>query len=173
MNHDLPAADSPLPVLGIDVSKLTLDLCLLRHSRPLHARFENSPQGHRAMLAWLAAQGVVKALAALEATGHYSLAPATAALLAGHRVAMLNPRRVLEFARSAGRRNKTDRADALVIARFAATQPVEDWQPLPPAQATLRDLLRRQADLEAQLQAEARRLECAATASALCKSLRR
>ena len=56
MNHDLPAADSPLPVLGIDVSKLTLDLCLLRHSRPLHARFENSPQGHRAMLAWLAAR---------------------------------------------------------------------------------------------------------------------
>lgn len=167
------AADEPRPVLGIDVAKLTLDLCLLRHARPLHARFENCAQGHRAMLAWLAAQGVQKALVALEATGHYSLAPATAALLAGHRVAMLNPRRVLEFARSAGRRNKTDRADALVIARFAATQPVEDWQPLPPAQAALRDLLRRQTDLEAALQAEERRLECAAPFPALRQSLRR
>ena len=167
------AADASLPALGIDVSKLTLDLCLLRHSRPLFARFENSAQGHREMLAWLAAQGAGKALVAMEATGHYSLAPATAALLAGHRVAMLNPRRVLEFARSSGRRNKTDRADALVIARFAATQPVEAWQPLPPAQSILRDLLRRRADLETALQAEERRLECAAAAPALLKSLRR
>jgi transposase len=105
--------------------------------------------------------------------GAYSLAVAAACQLAGHRVAGLNPRRVLDFARSLGRRNKTDRADAHVLARFAATQPLELWQPLPPAQALRRALLRRQADLEASLQAEARRLETAPAVPALRQSLQR
>jgi transposase len=162
-----------LPALGIDVAKDTLDTCLLIELRTLHQRFANTADGHTAMLAWLAAQGVAQAVVALEATGAYSLAVATAAAQAGHRVAVLNPRRVLDYARSLGRRNKTDRADAQVIARFAATQPLDLWQPLPPAQALLRELLRRQADLEAQLQAEQRRLETAPPAPALRQSLQR
>ena len=178
---------APLPALGIDVAKDTLDTCLILDTRTLHQRFANTGDGHAQMLAWLKAQGVTQALVALEATGTYSLAVATAAQAAGHRVAMLNPRRVLDFARSLGRRNKTDeeeegnreaggrasRVDAEILARMAATQPLEEWQPLPPAQALLRELLRRQADLEVALQAEERRLETAPAAPALRQSLRR
>ena len=166
-------APVPLPALGIDVAKLTLDVCLLVDTGTLHERFANSADGHAQLLAWLAAQGVTQALFALEATGGYSLAVAAAAHAAGHRVALLNPRRVLDFARSLGRRNKTDRVDAEIIARMAATQPLEPWQPLPPAQALLRELLRRQADLEVARQAEERRLETAPAAPALRQSLRR
>ncbi len=168
-----PTLPATLPALGIDVAKLTLDVALLVTPRTLHQRFANTQDGHAQMLAWLAAQGVEKALIALEATGAYSLAVATAAQAAGHRVAVLNPRRVLDFARSLGRRNKTDRVDAQLIARMAATQPLEEWQPLPPAQALLRELLRRQADLEVALQAEQRRLETAPAAPALRQSLQR
>ena len=178
---------APLPALGIDVAKDTLDTCLILDTRTLHQRFANTGDGHAQMLAWLKAQGVTQALVALEATGTYSLAVATAAQAAGHRVAMLNPRRVLDFARSLGRRNKTDeeeegnreaggrasRVDAEILARMAATQPLEEWQPLPPAQALRRELLRRQADLEVALQAEERRLETAPAAPALRQSLRR
>lgn len=168
-----PTLATTLPVLGIDVAKLTLDTCLLVDTRTLQQRFANTTAGHVQMLTWLGAQGVAQALVALEATGAYSLAVATAAQAAGQRVAVLNPRRVLDFARSLGRRNKTDRVDAQLIARMAATQPLEEWQPLPPAQALLRELLRRQADLEAVLQAEARRLETAPAAPALRQSLQR
>jgi transposase len=177
MPHSAPiSAPTPLaalPALGIDVAKDTLDVCLLQDARALHQRFANTSDGHAQMLAWLAAQGVAHVQIALEATGAYSLAVAAAGHLAGHRVAVLNPRRVLDFARCLGRRNKTDRADAQIIARFAATQPLELWQPLPPAQALLRELLRRQADLEVALQAETRRLETAPAAPALRQSLRR
>jgi len=173
MPHTAPIASTPLPSLGIDVAKLVLDVCLLHDTRTLYQRFANTAEGHAQLLAWLAAQGVTQAAIALEATGAYSLAVAAACQLAGHRVAVLNPRRVLDFARSLGRRNKTDRADAHVIARFAATQPLELWEPLPPAQALLRELLRRQADLEVQLQAEARRMETAPAVPALRQSLQR
>jgi transposase len=173
MNPPPPPTAAPLPALGIDVAKDTLDTCLLLDARTFHQRFANSADGHTGLLAWLKAQGVAQAVVALEATGAYSLATATACQLAGHRVAVLNPRRVLDFARSLGRRNKTDRADAQLIARFAATQPLDPWQPLPPAQALLRELLRRQADLEVALQAEQRRLETAAPAPALRQSLQR
>lgn len=177
MSHTAPSSapslSTPWPALGIDVAKLTLDLCLLHEARTLHQRFANTTEGHAQLLAWLSAQGVAEAVVALEATGAYSLAVAAACQQAGHRVAVLNPRRVLDFARSLGRRNKTDRADAQIIARFAATQPLELWQPLPPAQALLRELLRRQTDLEVQLQAEACRLESAPAAPALRQSLRR
>ena len=170
-----PSTTSPsLPALGIDVAKDTLDLCLLRDAQTFHhQRFANTAAGHTLLLAWLSAQGVAQATVALEATGAYSLAVATACQLAGHRVAVLNPCRVLAFARSLGRRNKTDRADAQIIARFAATQPLDLWQPLPPAQALLREWLRRQADLEAALQAEQCRRETAPPAPALRQSLQR
>jgi transposase len=168
-----PISPAPLSALGIDVAKLTLDTCLLVDTRTLHQRFANTADGHAQLLAWLAAQGVTQALVALEATGAYSLAVATACQLAGFSVAVLNPRRVLDFARSLGRRNKTDRADAHILARMAATQPLDPWQPLPPAQGLLRELLRRQADLEVQLQAEARRLQTAPAVPALRQSLQR
>jgi transposase len=166
------ALESP-PVLGIDVSKLTLDTCLLRGGQSRQQRFANTPEGLAKMLAMLRTSGASPALVAMEATGPYSLAAALAAVTAGHRVAVINPRRVLDYARACERRNKTDRADAALIARFAAKEPLPAWCPLPADQDLLRELLRRQADLETHLHAEERRLEMAPAAPALRQSLRR
>lgn len=166
------ALESP-PVLGIDVSKLTLDTCLLVGGRSCRQRFANTAEGLNKMLALLQTSGASQALVAMEATGPYSMAAALAAFQAGHRVAVINPRRVLDYARACERRNKTDRADAALIARFAAKEPLPAWQPLPAEQDLLRELLRRQADLETHLHAEERRLEMAPPAPALRQSLRR
>ncbi len=166
------AAESP-PVLGIDVSKLTLDTCLLQGGKVHHQRFANSQEGIASMLAMLQSGGASQALVAMEATGPYSLAAATACAVAGHPVAVINPRRVLDYAKACARRNKTDRVDAALIARFASKEPLPLWRPLPAAQSLLRDLLRRQDDLKSQLHAEERRLEMATSAGALKASLQR
>ena len=48
---------------------------------------------------------------------------------AGHRVSLLNPRRVKQYARSAGKRNKTDLLDAAIIADFVCALKPATWQP--------------------------------------------
>jgi transposase len=166
------AAQSP-PVLGIDVSKLTLDTCLLQGDKVRHQRFANTQDGIARLLEMLHGTGAPQALVAMEATGPYSLAAATASAAAGHRVTVINPRRVLAYAKACARRNKTDRVDAALIARFASKEPLPLWQPLPAEQSLLRDLLRRQSDLESQLHAEQRRLEMLTATGVIQSSLKR
>jgi transposase len=93
---------------------------------------------------------------------------------AGHCVNVVNPGRVKQYAQSQGRHNKTDQVDAEIIARFGFTQELPQWQPLPEAQATLRALLRRREDVNAQLQAEKNRLDvCPTDKGPVAKSIRR
>ena len=169
LSHDVESG----PILGIDVSKLTLDACLLLNGKAFRQRVANSNTGFSQLFSLLEKSGAANALLVMEATGSYGLDLALAAFKAGHRVAVINPRRILDFARSSARRNKTDRVDAELIARFAKSQALELWQPLPEAQGRLRDLLRRQDDLETQLHAEQRRLEVAQDGPALVQSLER
>jgi transposase len=168
MSKSIVSSSPPLEsVLGVDIAKLTFAACLVQGARRLQGQFANTPAGFRELFAWLRKADASSAIVALEATGPYSEGLAQAAFAAGHRVLVFNPRRVLEYARSTGRRNKTDRVDAEVIARFVVSQSPEErpwWQPLPAPQAALRALLRRQADLELSLHAEKRRLEVAAPA---------
>ena len=58
-------------------------------------------------------------LVVLEATGGYETMVACEMSLAGLPVAVVNPRQVRDFAKSLGKLAKTDRVDALVLARFA------------------------------------------------------
>jgi len=162
------------PVLGIDVSKLTLDTCLLHNGQTRHQRFANSSEGITKLLAMLQNTGSTQSIVAKEATGPYSLAAALASEAAGHQVAVVNPRRVRDYAKACERRNKTDRVDAGLIARFASKEPLPLWRPLPADQDLLREFLRRQHALERQLLAEQRRLEMMTTsAKPLQASLKR
>jgi hypothetical protein len=45
-------------VLGIDVSKNTLDTSFLAGTKPRSRSFANSPDGWRQLIAWLAKEGV-------------------------------------------------------------------------------------------------------------------
>ena len=55
----------------------------------------------------------------MEATGGYEVLIASTLLMQGLPAAIVNPRRVRDFARAMGRLAKTDSIDAYVLARFA------------------------------------------------------
>lgn len=104
----------PRTVVGIDVSKATLDC----HLDPAGRRLQvpNDEAGIARLLAELAAFDVE--LVVIEATGRLHRRVAGELLQAGLPVTLVNPQRAREYARSTGRLEKTDRVDAQVLARF-------------------------------------------------------
>jgi transposase len=104
----------PTATAGIDVAKDHLDVATYPAGAPI--RVPNTPEGLAELTARL---GPVR-LVVLEATGGYEAAVVAALHLAGVPVAVVNPRQARDFARVIGRHAKTDRADAAVLAEFAA-----------------------------------------------------
>jgi len=102
-----------------------------------------------------------KALGVIRKAKAHWLVVALALWLHGrsHRVSLLNPRRVKEYARSAGNRNKTDRLDAAIIADFIRAHQPPAWQPPKQEVAQLQALVRRREELSLMLQGEKDRLE--------------
>jgi len=101
-------------VVGIDVSKATLDVAL--SSAGAVAQFSNDVSGIDELIKKL--QSAAIDLVVMEATGGYETAVATALVGAGFRVAVVNPRQVRDFAKATGRLAKNDRIDAQVIVAF-------------------------------------------------------
>src|SRR5262245_44616186 len=145
-------------ILGIDVAKHKLDVALLSDGKTITKQFANSPEGFAALQAWLGAVPVDRLHACLEATGSYGDALALFLYQAGYAVSVVNPACIKGYAQAKRQRNKTDRADACLIADFCRTQQPELWQPLSPAMDDLQALTRRIAVLEEMLQAEQNRL---------------
>jgi transposase len=112
--------------VGIDVSKDALDVAMA--GEPSH-QIANDAAGIAALVAQLRDAGVT--LIVLEATGTYHETVTSALVAAGLPVAVVNPQQVRAFARSTGQRAKTDRLDAVMLARFAAAVRPEP-RPLPP-----------------------------------------
>ena len=101
-------------VVGIDVSKATLDVASLPVSEAL--QFSNDGSGIDDLTKRL--KDSKADLVVMEATGGYETAAATALVAAGLRVAVVNPRQIRDFAKATGRLAKNDRIDAEVIAAF-------------------------------------------------------
>ena len=104
-------------VVGIDVSKAKVDACI--RALDLHQTFPSLPEGRRKMVAWLRKLQVNKAV--MEASGGYERDWAKALREAGIEVRIVDPKRVRNFALSAGRLAKNDAIDAEMIAWFADT----------------------------------------------------
>ena len=107
--------NADLIYVGVDVSKLTLDVCVgvAGQSRTL----DNDSAGHDMLCQLLHAQPV--GLVVLEATGGYEFACAVALQAHGFAVAVINPRQARDFAKAMGRLAKTDRIDAQGLAHLA------------------------------------------------------
>jgi len=135
-----------LPKLGIDVSKRDFEVQLdVQGRKPRRRHFDNREVGFRALAAWLASHDAPQVHAVMEATGAYSDALALFLHQAGHAVSVVNPARIKGFAESELRRNKTDRADAALIALFARQKDPELWHP-PAAHARELQILVRHLD---------------------------
>lgn len=114
--------DSREWVVGVDVSKLRLDVSVLQTG----AEFQlgNDEAGWAELVERLTA-GKVKAIG-LEPSGGYERDLARALRKAGLPVRLVNPYRVRQYARAMGRLAKNDRIDAAMIARFTAELPVRE-----------------------------------------------
>src|SRR5262245_41992946 len=138
----------PKVVLGIDVSKIKLDVCLLRpETSPLTQSFSNETAGFTRLAAWLRQRSVAHAHVGLEATGPYSRPVAEFLYEQSHTVSVLNPARPKSFAQARGCQNKTDGIDCQTLAEFVLAQSPEAWEPLSEEMTALRELVRRREDL--------------------------
>lgn len=153
--------DSLLRVcIGIDIAKLHFIACLLRaEGKPLLKEFANTPEGFAKLLRW------VKHLApgasyhfCLEATGAYSEGLAVFLAEAGLAVSVVNAYRIHHAAKAQGAANKTDMADAKVIAEFCKKENPPLWRRCAPEVQELIALLRRLQTLKDLLIAENNRL---------------
>jgi transposase len=156
--------------VGIDVSKDSLDACQLGPgARPRHRAFPNTPAGFRRLARW-ADPG---ARFCLESTGSYGQGVADHLAAAGRHVAVVNPARVKYAALMRGQGNKTDRADARLIAEYAAREQPAAYHPHRPEVRQLQALTRRRDDLRAAAAREKARLAAPGLSPAERASVRR
>lgn len=101
--------------VGIDVSKDRLDVAVLPQEAVV--AFDNDQAGLEQLVAHL--QPLAVQLIVLEATGSYELAAVAALASSDLPVRVVNPTHVRNFARANGQLAKTDKLDALIIARYA------------------------------------------------------
>jgi len=138
MQHE-PLTDAALPVAGVDVSKAELDLYVDTVGRRL--RVANDDAGVARLLATMLEHKV--RLVVVEATGRYHRRVAAALLEAGVNVAVVNPAHARDFARAAGKLEKSDRIDAEMLARFGRAMGPRAAVKTPENQAVLSDLVSR------------------------------
>jgi len=159
-------------VLGIDISKATLDVELVRPEQATQqASYANTQTGFKKLEKWLRKRKAGQVHVCLEATGMYGDEVALFLHEAGHTVSVVNPARIKAYAASQLQRNKTDRLDAALIADFCLTQKPTAWEPPEPAILELRALARHLLDLKDMRQQERNRLEAGVTSDTVRQTL--
>lgn len=110
-----------LGIYGIDVSKDTIDVVCQKE----HRIFENDIKGFKKF------KKIIKgeSLCVMEVTGIYHLQLATFLYKNNIDVAVVNPLSIKRFSQMHLRRNKTDKADAKMIALYGEKQEVDLWRP--------------------------------------------
>ena len=112
-----PAPTDALITIGIDVSKDHLDAA--RHPSGDSLRVPNTHKGHTELLRWLGKSGSI-ARVVFEPTGPYHRMLEERLASVGLQIVKVNPRQARRFAEAAGKLAKTDRIDALMLARYGA-----------------------------------------------------
>lgn len=115
---------------GIDVGRDFLDVGLEPSGRVF--RLANAPKGVAQVVERLRRAGVVKVV--LESIGGYAAPLVRALAQAGFAVGVIDPKRIRALRIAEGRRAKTDRLDAKLIARFALLMQ-DAARPVPSAKA--------------------------------------
>lgn len=143
----------PADVVGIDVSKHTLDVFDLRLGRA--ESLANTAAATAALAEELAARG---RFVVLEATGRYDGRLRRSLEAAGVSYARVNPSQARDFARAAGFLAKTDRIDARMLAQLGQALRPRPAEPADPARERLGRLHRRRDQLVAMRKQERTRL---------------
>lgn len=112
-----------------------------------YRQFENTALGHEQLAGWLKKQKSKLVHVCLEATGQYGDGVAEYLYSQGYKVSVINPARIKYYGSSKLRRNKTDKADAQLIAEYCFRERPALWSPPPASFKDLQALVRHLEDL--------------------------
>ena len=150
----------PLVYIGIDIAKLTFDACLVRaQGKPQKKSFPNTQEGFAKLMRWvthLAADATCHYC--MEATGSYYEALAVFLAEANQWVSVVNPHRTHHSAKASGVGNKTDPAEAHLVAEYCRKENPPIWRRAMPEVRTLVAMMRRLQALKDHLIQEQNRL---------------
>lgn len=146
--------------LGLDVAKAKLD-CALRFQdgKYKNKAVENTPNGFKTLVEWLAKHGATSAHVCMEATGVYWEAVAEYLAVEGMTVSVVNPAQIKAFGQSQLVRTKTDRVDARLIACYCAERRPAPWQAPSANEQALRAMVLRLDSLQTMRTQEINRLD--------------
>lgn len=143
--------------LGIDVSATSLACCLSSIDEKQQVQViatktvVNSPAGFKSLIGWAKKHHKNRQLplvCLLEATRVYYENCALALSKAGLYVSVVLPNKSKKYMESLGLKSKTDKIDARGLARMAAEQSLDQWQPLSEFFFTLRGMTRQLESLQ-------------------------
>lgn len=150
--------------VGIDIAKASLAAAAVWQTERLElGAFSNDLAGFTALAAQVqgaqARCGAAAVQWVVEPTGGYELPLVSFAHEEGVSISLPNPRQVRQWAKGSGQRAKTDRQDALLLARFGAAQQPTPHRQLAIEVSELDSLLQRRQDLEQMIRQEKNRME--------------
>ncbi len=151
--------------IGIDVSQEKLDLGWLRDvvkDKKKTKVLPNTVKGHKEVVQWLlknTKQAPANIVITLEPTNVYHESLMYFLHDQGFKIFLANPAKAKAFAKSIGTLHKTDKSDAIVLARFGHARLLNNkfWTPEPNEARELKALMRRLDALEKDLQRELNR----------------
>jgi len=158
-------------IMGIDISKKSFDIALSNKGQWKRNTFENTSEGYQEMDKWLRKCLDGQVHSCMEATGQYADSVAEHLYRIGHKVSVVNPARIKFYGNSKLRRNKTDKADAELIAEYCLREKPNLWSPPPASFKDLQALIRRHEALMETKQREMNRLASGTKTQAVIKSL--
>ena len=124
-------------VVGVDVSKAWLDVHVSGSKR--HFRVANDRAGVAELVERLGSGSGIRVV--MEASGGYERLPHHELVAQGVWTAIVNPKRVRDFAKGMGIDAKTDRVDAKVIAKYGEITDPRETPVLSPEREELAELL--------------------------------
>jgi len=153
-------------VIGIDISKATLDCAYLRNKEQKKAKRKsciNQGRGFNSLLIWskkISGLAIQDLSFVIEPTGIYHESLVNYLYELGATVLLVNPGKVRKFAEGIGFLSKNDIIDAEVLTRYGymATK-LTVWKPVPKDVRDLQSLLKRLNTLEKELRREKNRQE--------------
>jgi transposase len=160
-------------ILGIDISKESFDVVLRGTGGEQHRVFSNDQKGFKALVGWAEKQPERVVHICMEATGSYWEGLAEALYQRGYRVSVVNPYQIKRYGDHLLNRNKTDKADASLIAEFCEKdrERLRAWKPFSPEIKALRSMGRRLDELQGMKQQEQNRLKSGVTDLVVIESL--
>lgn len=160
-------------IIGIDISKDSFDVVLRGTGSEQHRVFSNDQKGFKTLVGWAEKQPERVAHICMEATGSYWEGLAEYLYQGGYTVSVVNPYQIKRYGDHLLNRNKTDKADASLIAEFCEKdrERLRAWKPFSPQIKALRSMGRRLDELQGMKQQEQNRLKSGVTDPVVIESL--